>query len=855
MSLIVVFDLISFLALVVACMILWHGWKSTLSREVKLSLSGLLALALLHSFSNVLEWGGITKALDIFEDFFELLVPMLWFTFIYTFLRGISEHDLRESERRLKESQKIARLGQWEFDLVANRLYWSEGIYDIFAIDPDEFDASYAAFLDAVHPDDREFVAKSYADSLKDKTSYNIVHRLLLKGGTVKYVNEICRTEYDENGKPLRSLGTVQDITERKQAERELEESERQLRTIIEHTNELFFIHDTEHILTYVSQTSEDVLGYRPEEMMIKWPELATDNPVNQKGMEITEKGIATGEKQAPYLLELEKKDGTPVLLEIDESPIRDLTGKVVAISGAARDVTEQKQTEEKLLKSEKGFRDLFNSITDLIYAQDLDGRFISVNNAMSKVFGYERDELIGMYTSEFMKPEFASFFESEYLEKLKKYGHQEGTTVYLTKNSEKVYIEYRSSLVKPDDGEPYITGIGRDVTGKILSERKVKKLQQQLVQAQKMESIGTLAGGIAHNFNNVLMGIQGRTSLMMIDKEPSHPDFEHLKGIEEYVQSAAELTRDLLGFARGGKYEVSPTNLNDLIKHENRMFGQTKKEIGIKGKYEKKLWTVEVDQGQIRQVLLNLYVNAWHAMPEGGELYIQTENVMLDEDYVEPFELPTGRYVKISVTDTGTGMDEVTKEKIFEPFFTTQEMGTGTGLGLASVYGVIKNHGGFINVYSEKGEGTTFNIYLPASETEVIEGKKPSEEILKGEGTILLVDDEEMITDVGGQLLEKLGYRALTAKSGRETIPLYENNKADIDMVILDMIMPGMSGGETYDRLKEINPDIKVLLSSGYSINGQAKKILDRGCNAFIQKPFNLKELAKKVREVLDKK
>lgn len=855
MSPVVIFDLISFVALIFACWTFWNGRKSALSGEVKLSFSGLLALSLLHNLSNVLEWGGITRALDDFEDFLEILVPIFFFMFFYAFFKEISEHDLRENERRLKESQKIARLGQWELDHVANRLYWSEGIYGIFEMSPDEFDASYEAFLDAVHPDDREFVDKSYADSLKHKTPYNIVHRLLLKDGTVKYVNEICRTEYDENGKPLRSLGTVQDITERKQAETELKESERQLRTIIEHTNELFFIHDTENTLTYVSSTSEDILGYLPEEVMIKWTELTTDNPINQAGMEITEKAIATGEKQAPYLLELKKKDGTPVLIEIDESPIRDSTGKVVAISGAARDVTKQKKMEEELLKSEKGFRDLFNSITDLIYTQDLDGRFLSFNEATSRVFGYERDELIGRCTWEFMQPQFASDFEGEYLQKIKEYGHQEGTTVYFAKNGKKVFIEYRSSLVKPKDGEPYISGTGRDVTEKILSEKKVRKLQQELIQAQKMESIGTLAGGIAHNFNNVLMGIQGHTSLMMIDKDPSHPDLDHLKGIEEYVQSAAELTKDLLGFARGGKYEVSPTNLNDLIRHEARMFGQTKKEIGIKEKYEKRPWTVEVDRGQIRQALLNLYVNAWQAMPEGGELYIQTQNVMLDEDYVKPFEITPGRYVKFSVTDTGVGMDEVTKEKIFEPFFSTQEIGKGTGLGLASVYGIIKNHGGFINVYSEKGEGTTFNIYLPASEAEIIEEKKPSEKILKGEGTILLVDDEDMITDIGRQLLEKLGYKALLAKSGREAVTLYENNKADIDMVILDMIMPGMTGGETYDRLKEINPDIKVLLSSGYSINGQAKKILDRGCNAFLQKPFNLKELAEKITEVLGKK
>jgi len=378
--------------------------------------------------------------------------------------------------------------------------------------------------------------------------------------------------------------------------------------------------------------------------------------------------------------------------------------------------------------------------------------------------------------------------------------------------------------------------------------------METQLQQAQRMESLGTLAGGIAHNFNNVLMGIQGRTSFMMMDKDGSHPDFEHLKGIEEYVQNAAELTKDLLGFARGGKYESRPIDLNELIKHENLMFGRTRKEITLRGKYGKHLWAVETDQGQIRQALLNLYVNAWQAMPAGGDLYTQTENVTVDEGYVKPYEVIPGRYVKISVTDTGIGMDEATRERIFDPFFTTREMGTGTGLGLASVYGIVKNHGGFINVYSEKGEGTIFNIYLPASEKEVVEEEKPPGEIVKGEGTILLVDDEEMITDVGELLLGKLGYHVLTAKSGQEAIDVYGKNMGDIDLVILDMIMPGMNGGETYDRLKEIDPDIKVLLSSGYSISGQAREILDRGCNGFIQKPFSMKAISQIIKENLDK-
>jgi len=252
--------------------------------------------------------------------------------------------------------------------------------------------------------------------------------------------------------------------------------------------------------------------------------------------------------------------------------------------------------------------------------------------------------------------------------------------------------------------------------------------------------------------------------------------------------------------------------------------------------------------------MLLNIYINAWQAMLGGGNLYVQTENSIIDQDYTKPFQINPGNYVKISITDTGVGMDATTRQRIFDPFFTTKEMGRGTGLGLASAYGIIKNHLGFINVYSEKGEGTTFNIYLPASEKEVVKEEDLSEEASRGTETILLVDDEEMIIEVGRQFIEKLGYNVLTAKGGKEALKIYEKNRGQIDMVVLDMIMPEMGGGDTYDKLKAIHPDIRVLLSSGYSINGQATEILDRGCDGFIQKPFNLVKLSKKIRRILDK-
>jgi signal transduction histidine kinase/ActR/RegA family two-component response regulator len=399
-------------------------------------------------------------------------------------------------------------------------------------------------------------------------------------------------------------------------------------------------------------------------------------------------------------------------------------------------------------------------------------------------------------------------------------------------------------------------------------------QMEKMLAESEKFRALGQMAAGVAHDFNNLLMSIQGNASLMLLDIDSSHPHYDRLKNIEQSVQSGAELTKQFLGFSKGGEYEVKPTNINELIKRSSEMFDRTKKEINIYRKYQKDIWTVEVDQGQIGQILLNLYLNAWQAMPGGGKLYLGTENVTLDENYVRPFNVEPGNYVKISITDTGVGMDEATKQKIFEPFFTTKEMGRGTGLGLASVYGIIKNHRGIVNVYSEKGMGTTFDIYLPASEKEVVKEKELHEETLKGAETILLVDDEDIIVDVGEGILKALGYKVLLARSGKEAIEIVskahrakskkEKGKESYapgavppapDLVILDIVMPEMGGGEVYDRIKEIDPDIKVLLSSGYSIDDQAKEILERGCDSFIQKPFNMKRLSQRLREILDKR
>jgi len=506
------------------------------------------------------------------------------------------------------------------------------------------------------------------------------------------------------------------------------------------------------------------------------------------------------------------------------------------------------KELEKKSLKqSEEKYRIVLETNPDPVVVYDMEGKVTYFNRAFTNVFGWTLEECFGKSMDVFVPGDAWPETKMMINKVLSGENFSGIETRRFTKEGSIIPVSISGAIYMGEDGDP----MGSVINLRDISEQK--ELVIQLQQAQKMEAVGTLAGGIAHDFNNLLMGIQGCTSLLSFDIDSNHPNFEYLNRIEDYIKNAANLTKQLLGFARRGKYEIKPTDMNEIINKSSDMFGRTKKEIVIHKKSQADIWAVEVDPSQIEQVILNLYVNAWQAMAGTGELYLQTENVILDDNDVKPYGVKSGRYVKISVTDTGAGIDETIQHRIFDPFFTTKEMSRGTGLGLASAYGIIKSHGGFINVYSREGDGTTFNIFLPASEKKILKETMLQKEIIKGTETVLLVDDEEMIIDVGRDVLEKLGYEVLIAKSGKEAIEIYRMNQKKIDMVILDMVMPEMGGGDTYDKLRDVNPNIKVLLSSGYSIDGQASKILSRGCDGFIQKPFDIKTLSLEIRKTLD--
>ncbi len=521
----------------------------------------------------------------------------------------------------------------------------------------------------------------------------------------------------------------------------------------------------------------------------------------------------------------------------------------------------EKDKINHELYRSEEKYRYLVQNSPDIIYTLDADGNFTFLSEALEHLLGFTVDGLIGKHYSTIVCEEDqdkAQWFFDERRSgdraasgielRLKAVGdvqQNESVCRHLTVELKSMGI-YEESAIDGERRHVGTHGVIRDI-----SERQ--RLYAQLQNADRMESLGTLAGGIAHDFNNLLMGIQGRSSLISMDMEDPHPVLEHLHAIEDYVLSATHLTKQLLGFARGGKYEVKPTDINELVLNSANMFGRTKKEIIIETQFHNANIVVEADRRQIEQVLLNLYVNAWQAMPEGGTLRLETKHVVLGNKDCRPHQIEPGRYAHLSVTDTGIGMDQKTLQHIYDPFFTTKEKSRGTGLGLASAYGIIKNHAGIIHADSNVDHGTTFNLYLPISEKLVVKEASSEKNICNGSETILIVDDEDMIIDVGQALLKRMGYQVITAKSGEEALEVVHRIGPSIDLVILDMIMPGMDGGRTFDGIRETCPEIPIMLASGYAINGQAQKIMNRGCNGFIQKPFSVSELSQKVRQILD--
>ena len=641
-----------------------------------------------------------------------------------------------------------------------------------------------------------------------------------------------------------------EDVTERTLAEEAL----RRTQFAMDRANDsVLWVGDGGEII-YANDSACSMLSYSREELLSMTvfdidPDFPRQNWENHKEQMRRDRTMSFESRHVA-------KDGRIFPVEVSSNYF-EIDGRFCACA-FDRDISDRKQAEAALMESEKRFRLLVQNSNDIIQIMDPYGVPTYVSDQVTRILGYQPEELVGVHSFGLVHPDDMPAILETIAAGLGTPGKVAEVEYRIRhKNGHWVHMEAVGCNLLHD---PAVNGIVlniRDVSERKKADEERHKLQEQLQQAMKMEAVGRLAGGVAHDFNNLLTGISGNVQLALLDMQPNDPLSDTLKEVGRAADSAASLTRQLLAFSRKQLIEPRMLDLNELISSMHKMLARLiGEDIRLHTLPGTELGVVKVDPGQFEQILVNLVVNARDAMPNGGKLVIETSNVELDEEYCRTHNYARpGRHVMLAVSDTGVGMSQHTKEHLFEPFFTTKEKGKGTGLGLATIYGTVKQAGGNIEVYSEEGQGTTFKIYLPRVEeaAEKLETGGVTTAMPGGKETILLVEDEEMVRNLATRLLKRLGYDVLSASSGGDAIVAAEEHSAPIHLLLTDVVMPGMNGRQLADRIAEIHAETKVLYTSGYTENAIAHHgVIDKGL-AFIGKPYTPQTLAKAIRKVLD--
>ena len=704
---------------------------------------------------------------------------------------------------------------------------------------------------EGVHPDDRTRCFDTYLQAFQARVPFEMEYRLRRHDGEYRWIVDTGRPFYDHSGSFTGYIGSCLDITERKRAEAALRESEAFKNRILENSPDCIKVLDLEGRLLFMSKGGMERLeiGDAAPLLNSQWVEFWQGED-KQKACAAIEAARAGGIGRFSGFYPT--ATGKPKWWDVLVTPLLDASGAPEKFLSISRDITEHRRADEALRLAEEKYRSIFENAVEGIFQTTSDGRYISANPALARIYGYESSrEMIEAATDirgqVYVDPER----RNEFTRMLKEHDAVTGFESQVhRKDCGMIWISESARAVRDRQGALLCyEGTVEDIT-----ERK--RLEHQLIQSQKMEAIGRLAGGVAHDFNNVLTAIMGYSELLLSGTGSEESRRRHTEQIKKAAERAASLTSQLLAFSRRQVLTMRVLDLNDVVAvlepMLRRLIGE---DITLVTVPDLELERTRADMGQIEQVIMNLVVNARDAMPRGGTLTIETANVELDQAYVDRHGLvPPGAYVKLTVSDTGCGMDAETQSYIFEPFFTTKEPGRGTGLGLSTVYGVIKQSGGYIWVYSEPGQGTTFKIYLPRVEdaVKISEPGVVSAESPRGTETVLLAEDDEGVRELAGGALERRGYSVLMACGGEEALLISGRHAGPIHLLVTDVVMPGISGRELAERLVPLRPDMKVLYMSGYTDDAVVRYGVLVEEAAYLQKPFTPDVLLQRVRQML---
>ncbi|MGD0820443.1 MAG: PAS domain S-box protein [Desulfomonilia bacterium] len=770
--------------------------------------------------------------------------------------RKQAEETIRESEKKYRTILESMQESYFEIDLKGNYTFFNDSLCEDHGYSRQELmGMNYKAYTT---PETAKRAYQFFNEIYRTgRPKRSLDHVIIRKDGSRRIIDMSISLMLSPSGEPIGFWGVGRDVTERIEAEQALKKSEERYRTILDTMEEGYFEDDLKGTLTFINDAGCRLMGYDRDEL-IGMTYRNYSSPETARHMyEVYHRIFESGNPEFMMDYEIIRKDGSVRTHQANAALLRDHAGEPKGFRILVRDVTERKKAEDALRLSEERYRTILDTMEEGYYEVDLKGSFTFVNDAGCRLLGYERDELVGMNYRNYHSPETARHMYEVY-HPMFETGKTEFLMDYevIRKDGSVRTHQANSTILRDHAGRPKgFRVLARDITERKRAEDEKAKLEAQLLQAQKMESVGRLAGGVAHDFNNMLSVILGYTELIKLRLEPDNPLLHDLMEIERAAGRSKDITAQLLAFSRKQIISPRPMNLNDLISSTQktlaRLIGE---DIDLRFYPGEGLWSIRFDLSQMEQILVNLAVNARDAMPHGGKLTVETANILMNEDYCRVHLGSTpGPYVLLAVSDNGSGMDKETLQNVFEPFFTTKEIGKGTGLGLATVYGIVQQNNGFINVYSEQGQGTTFKIYLPRS----MDGVEVSEEILEqpvalGSGKILLVEDDDLMRKMTTDMLKTIGYSVLAVGSPLEALSICEEKDARFDLVITDVVMPGMSGRELRDKLGIIRPDIKVLFMSGYTSNVIVHHgVLEEGVH-FIQKPFSLNDFARKIQEAM---